>query len=182
MSNTGSPDTQNTAKKSFSERLGRFEWLGWIALAVGFYFFLRPTPSGPKENSSVLLPPLLDVETGKLASLPKGKPVLVEVFASWCGACKRANSILSNFDRTSLDYVMVSVDDSARLALGAKKSWPIATPVFHDTSGALSREWKIEMLPTFVLLDESGRVLRVSSGIPGPLDLHAFSEATRERR
>src|SRR6187549_260051 len=56
------------------------------------------------------------------------KPVLIEVFASWCGSCRRAAPLLAKAHQKFGDdvaFVGVSVDDEPELALEAKRDWNI---------------------------------------------------------
>lgn len=97
------------------------------------------------------------------------KPVLIEVFASWCGTCRRAAPALARAHEkygTDLEFVGVSVDDDAALAAEAKQAWQIPYPVAHDESGSFARAYRIRVLPTFVLLDREGRIAEVSAGLP----------------
>jgi thiol-disulfide isomerase/thioredoxin len=99
----------------------------------------------------------------------QGKPVLMEVFASWCGACERAAPMLDEVYRDARErgvvFVGVSVDGDARAAERVKQSWPISYPVAVD-DGGVQRAYGVSMLPTFVLIDKDGNVKRVSSGVP----------------
>lgn len=153
----------------------------WIAGAGTILFLLRPSASGPKVGSQVALPSLVSLESGERVALgTPGRPVLIEVFASWCTACRRSSAMLSELKNGPLDFVMVSVDERIEDARKAKASWPITARVLHDSRGELHRKFDIRMLPTFVLLDEQGVVKRVTNGTPGALDLHAYAEIARQ--
>lgn len=99
------------------------------------------------------------------------RPLLVEAFASWCGACRRSAPTMEGLsdavDGGQLDILLVSVDDSAQAARSAQQSWPIALPVAFDERGAFQRAYHVNVLPTFVLIGRDGRILDVSSGPPG---------------
>ena len=99
----------------------------------------------------------------------RGKPVLVEVFASWCGACQRAAPMVGEVYREAQNsgvvFVGVSVDDDADAAKRAQETWPIAYPVVVD-DGRVQKAYGVSLLPTFVLIDRDGTIKRVSTGVP----------------
>jgi len=99
----------------------------------------------------------------------RGKAVLVEVFASWCGACQRAAPTLSEVYQRhhgkNVVFLGVSVDGSPEEAARAKSEWRIPYQVALD-DGRMSKDYKIEVLPTLVLIDGSGQIRRVSTGVP----------------
>jgi thiol-disulfide isomerase/thioredoxin len=146
-----------------------------VALYVGiaglFGVLVTRGGSGPQEGSpaaSFELP--LAAGTGSFRlDAHRGKPVLMEVFASWCGACERAAPMVDDVYReaakSGVVFVGVSLDDDARAAARAQQTWPIAYPVVVD-DGRVSRSYGVSLLPTFVLIDRAGKVRRVSSGVP----------------
>ncbi len=178
MSEGASSKEKDTTKPT--KRRGWLEAALWIAAAGTILVLLRPSASGPKVGTKIELPRLASLESGERVALGRpGKPLLIEVFASWCSACRRSSAMLSELKDGPLDFVMVSVDESVEDARAAKTSWPITTRVLHDARGELHRKFEIRMLPTFVLLDENGVVQRVTNGTPGDLDLHAYAEVAR---
>jgi thiol-disulfide isomerase/thioredoxin len=97
------------------------------------------------------------------------KPVLIEVFASWCGSCRRAAPLMARAHEkygADVAFLGVSVDDEPILAADAKRDWHIPYAVAHDDKGAFARAYKIRVLPTFVLLDREGKIAEVSAGTP----------------
>jgi thiol-disulfide isomerase/thioredoxin len=99
----------------------------------------------------------------------RGKPVLMEVFASWCGACENAAPMLQQVHRDAQQagvvMVGVSIDDDVNDARGVQKDWPIPYPVALD-DGSVKRAYGVSLVPTFVLIDRDGTIKRVSTGVP----------------
>jgi len=151
--------------------------VGALAVAV------LPKSSGPNVGQPASIHELAVVGSGKTQTLP-GKlerPLLIEAFASWCGACKRTSGTLADLnnavDAGKLDVVAVSVDDSEAAALSAKRSWPIEADVLHDATGDFSRNYRVDVLPTYILVGTDGRVQRVTAGVPGASDIRAWLNA-----
>jgi cytochrome c biogenesis protein CcmG, thiol:disulfide interchange protein DsbE len=158
----------------------RSNWL-WL-LAVGLFLYaLRPRPSGPEVGSR---PESVQLQTldGVLERLePQGKPLLVEAFASWCVACRRSSSTLTAIDslgkKHALDVVAVSVDSDVEKARGAAESWPIRARVMHDPSGDFSRQFSIQVLPTYILIAADGTVQSVHAGVADATTFRTWLQA-----
>jgi peroxiredoxin len=146
-----------------------------VALYVGiaglFGVLVTRGSSGPKAGSpaaSFELPLAAGNGSFRLDA-HRGKPVLMEVFASWCGACERAAPMVDDVYReaakSGVVFVGVSLDDDARSAARVQQSWPISYPVVVD-DGRVSRSYGVSLLPTFVLIDRDGMIRHVSSGVP----------------
>ena len=100
--------------------------------------------------------------------------VLVEV-VEHCGGY-RALEILSGQDialRVGMRFVGVMVDDDANAARQAVRSWDIPYDVALDTGG-VAQAYKVELLPTVVLIDDKGVVRRVWTGAPSRSQLETW--------
>jgi cytochrome c biogenesis protein CcmG/thiol:disulfide interchange protein DsbE len=118
----------------------------------------RPAPELPRE---VLAGPRID-----LASL-RGKPALVNFWASWCEPCKEEAPELKRFDE-ELDgrARLVGVDwgDAAGNARDfiAKSGWHY--PVLRDPTQRVGTEYGLNGLPTTFVLDAEGNIVRTLQG------------------
>lgn len=103
-----------------------------------------------------------------------GQPVLVEVLASWCGACERSAPTLINAWRkhraSGVAFVAVSLDHSIEAAGRMKREWGIPYAVALD-DGKMSASYGIEVLPTVLLIGADGRVRHVTTGSPSEDEL-----------
>ncbi|HXS16589.1 MAG TPA: TlpA disulfide reductase family protein [Polyangiaceae bacterium] len=167
-------------RKSWSKAL---DVASWVMLA-GFlaYLLLRDT-GGPKQGSAApaLWLQALDGSSDQLLpAQPQPRPLLIKVFASWCGACRRStwlDDVAGLHSGPHLDYVAVSVDDEIEAARRARAQWSIDSPVLFDRDQALSAKYGIQVLPTYILVDSTGHIARVTTGLPGPLDYKAWHDA-----
>ena len=159
-----------------------FEWLRYGALGLGVYLLASQWvhhSSGPKEGSHAAAfdLPLLG-EPGRVSlAAQQGKPVLMEVFASWCGACKRSTPRLAEIYREhqkeGVTFLAVSVDEDAAAAESIKADWHIPFSVAHD-DGSISRNYGISMLPTLIYIDKNGTVRHASAGITSKSELESW--------
>lgn len=167
--NTATEIASSPKKRSKLSKLT--DYALYVGVAGLFGVLITRGGSGPKEGAKAhdfQLPLAGGSGHFRLAD-QLGKPVLLEVFASWCGACERAAPMIDEVYREASQngvvFVGVSVDDDVLAAKRAAQSWPISYPVAVD-DGSVHRNYGVSLLPTFVLIDRDGKVKRVSSGVP----------------
>lgn len=122
--------------------------------------------------------PALDGKPVRLSSM-RGKIVLLEFTATWCSACYQAASDLRKIKRRfgpALSLISVSLDggentdttreDLLRFVKHEKIDWPV---LFDDTGteNSAAKEYGVERLPAYVLIDQVGIVRLITVGVDG---------------
>jgi thiol-disulfide isomerase/thioredoxin len=151
------------------------------ALAVLAVLFVSRKLSGPSEGGQAApfdLPLVGAAEGARFRLADKrGQAVLIEVFAGWCGACRRsAPTVVEAWKRqqgTKVEFLGVSVDSSLGDALRVKRDWGIPYDVALD-DGSISKNYQIEVLPTFILIGGDGVVRKVATGVPSQDDIKGW--------
>ena len=90
----------------------------------------------------------------------KGKPVLLNLWASWCAPCVKELPMLDAVGRSGvLQVLAVSQDSGPQASVKAflAKLGVTGLGAFHDPSMSLSGALSAQVLPTSVLYDASGR-------------------------
>lgn len=104
--------------------------------------------------------------TGQLVKLSdyRGKVVLLDFWASWCGPCKKEFPFLVQLHRKLQDknFVVLAINldtDAVKMQdfLSKQKPGP-AFPILVDPGGKLPVLYDVEGMPTTVLIDKKGIV------------------------
>ncbi|MBL0387593.1 TlpA family protein disulfide reductase [Tumebacillus sp. ITR2] len=115
---------------------------------------------------------LLDYE-GKRHQLSeyRGKLLLLNFWASWCGPCRQELPDLAAAsqelrDRVQLVGVNLASQDAANVSKDLLQRHHISYPNLLDTDGSVADAYGIMVIPTSFLLDANGKILQK---IQGPL-------------
>lgn len=157
-------------------------WLERAALSVlvvAILIGLSRSRGGPKLGSDAAafdLPSITMDERVRLADF-NGSPVVLEVFASWCAACRRAaptvKAAAAAMRARPVAFVGVSVDSDAATARSAVARWGITYPVALD-DGTFVDRYGVTTLPTFIVLDAQGKVRHAAAGVPSDAELEGW--------
>jgi thiol-disulfide isomerase/thioredoxin len=126
--------------------------------------FLQPKPDLPAE-APVFSVKTLDGDTIDLQAM-RGRTVVLNFWATWCGPCKSEAPAFSRFAEThpEIPVIGLSVDDVSQSQVRAKaRQWGITYPIAMADS-QLQRTYDISTLPTTIVVAPDGKVARVHVG------------------
>jgi thiol-disulfide isomerase/thioredoxin len=105
-----------------------------------------------------------------LASL-RGKVVLIDFWATWCGPCEKSMPVLKKMyakhAEEGFDVLSINEDAGSDAIEAAKRyvaSHGLPWPVVHD-DGSAAEAYKVDVYPTMLLVDKKGVVRQVEIGL-----------------
>jgi peroxiredoxin len=108
--------------------------------------------------------------TGKQVALSdyKGKVVVLDFWASWCGPCREELPVLERLNKSyagqGLVVLGVNIDNQASAAKDFLKKLPVTFPVVHDAEKQVAKQFAPPTMPSSYIIDRSGKLRHVHAG------------------
>jgi thiol-disulfide isomerase/thioredoxin len=108
---------------------------------------------------------------GKLPADLKGKVVLLDFWASWCGPCKESFPVMEElhhkYGSKGLVILAVNVDEESAAMQDFLKSHPVSFTIVHDQTKKLVNTASIGSMPTSFVIGTDGKIATVHKGFHG---------------
>lgn len=136
-----------------------------LALAIALALLVGCSSElGPAKDFQIV--PLDD--QAKTVSLKdfKGKVVLLDFWATWCGPCKEAmpevQALWDKYHSKGFEVASISAEDR-QTVLAFHKTIDYTYPVYLDPNGLAAVDYKADQIPTFVLIKD-GKIVWQDKG------------------
>ena len=112
----------------------------------------------------------LDGKSYSLASL-KGKPVLLDFWATWCGPCRKAMPVVEkmyqDFKEQGLVVLAVDAGEERAVVEAFLKKTPMPYAVSLSGESKITESYHVSAFPTFVMIGRDGKIVAHEIGYGG---------------
>lgn len=112
----------------------------------------------------------LKSETGENIRLSeqRGKVVMLNFWASWCGPCRQEMPLLDGIYKKhmKMGFVLlgINVEEDTTDAKKMLKALGVTFPILFDTDNKLSNLYNLDAMPTSVMIDKKGQIRYIDRG------------------
>jgi thiol-disulfide isomerase/thioredoxin len=144
--------------------------------------FARESPPAPETGKPAPAFALDCIEAGKKVKLDdfKGKVVMLDFWATWCGPCRMELPILQKIHEKYKDkkfaFVAINVREEKSKVSDFATKQKFTFPVALDADGATTGNYMVSAFPTLFLIDQKGVVKQVHMGYDPAIEQTLQSE------
>ena len=141
-------------------------FVAMFALAIA----TQPAYAKGKKMNSKSKDFTLASNTGKNIRLSdlKGKVVMVNFWASWCGPCRQEFPLLDEmykrYQPAGFELLGVNIEPKKKDADKLLKQIPVSFPILYDTEQKVSELYEVAAMPTTLIIDKNGKVRYLAKG------------------
>ncbi len=123
--------------------------------------------AGPAPAAPAFSLPARGGKTVTLDSL-KGKVVMLNFWASWCGPCREEMPLLDamykKYGKQGFELLGVNVEAETADAEKMLKGTPVSFPILFDTENKVSQLYNVNAMPSSVFIGRNGTVRHLHRG------------------
>ncbi|MCL4721003.1 MAG: TlpA family protein disulfide reductase [Gammaproteobacteria bacterium] len=131
---------------------------------------LAGAPVAASESHGPAAGFLLQSRAGGEVSLEslRGQVVLINFWATWCGPCRKEMPLLEQIAKKygPLGFTLlgINVEEDTRMMDAFLRDVPVTFPVLLDPANAVSKLYRVEAMPSTVIVDRKGQVRYIHQG------------------
>jgi cytochrome c biogenesis protein CcmG/thiol:disulfide interchange protein DsbE len=121
----------------------------------------------PAPDATRALPVLGSGAQSTLAAF-KGKVVVLNFWASWCGPCQLEAPLLEHaedsLEKHGATVLGVTYQDASPDSEGFVRRYHVTYPVLRDTTGEFAHSYGTRQVPESFIINRDGRIVAISRG------------------
>ncbi len=124
-------------------------------------------PDEPRDAPTFSLPDLRDSAARIELADYRGRPVVLNFWASWCVPCRREMPHLEEVHREQgerVAFIGINHQDGRSPALDLLAQTGVTYPSGHDPEGKVAPAYRLLGMPSTVFISPSGKVVAVRTG------------------
>lgn len=111
--------------------------------------------------------------------------VVVNFWATWCQPCRiempQLERLYAEYGEQGLEVLAISAEDRATVETFLA-AHPYSFPILLDPDGVVTRRYGVEAIPTTVMVDTDGHVIRTRTGVSPVLEAEIRALVGREEQ
>ena len=149
--------------------------LGWATLGADRAGIVGPGATAPSFEATTVLEPNAPATSKGIANY-RGKVVLLNIWATWCGPCReempRIERLHKELGPSGLTVVAVSIDNPgmADAIRDFRKEMGLSFELLYDESGRIRDAYQTSGVPETFLIDKQGVIRRRLIGASWTVD------------
>lgn len=152
--------------------------------AVGYTLYANLTKDKVSIEEGTAAPDFsletLNGEQIRLSDL-KGKGVFLNFWGTWCKPCEKEMPYMENqykkFKDKGVEILAVNIDESDFSVSTFVKRHNLTFPILMDRGSVVTELYNIGPIPTTILIDKSGKVVKVLTGTMTEEDISNYMES-----
>jgi cytochrome c biogenesis protein CcmG/thiol:disulfide interchange protein DsbE len=162
--------------------------LGTALLVVALLFGFALLPKLFTEHAAVSGKPAPEFSVEAIANVPdkprlalselRGKVVILDFWATWCGPCKAQSPVLDSLQRKFQDRGLVVVGMNTNDGEGNAKEWAashgVVYPIVYDQNDTVAHGYNVNSFPTLFVIDREGKIAAMRVGFTSSNELEGL--------
>ncbi|WP_299430400.1 TlpA disulfide reductase family protein [uncultured Meiothermus sp.] len=157
----------------------RWIWVALPLVVLAGVLLLQPRAASRVEVLPSFALEQMDGQTVNLTDF-KGKPIVLNAWATWCGPCRREMPLLVQAARAhpEINFVFLNISDGPVAVRAFENELKLKIPnVLLDPDARLSEPLKIQGLPVTLFYDAEGTLVNRHIGEISAAELEQILEA-----